>query len=196
MTIVIGLLGPAGAGKSTVAAHLAAKYGAKIYTLAAPLKEIARRVLDFSQEQLYGTQAQKEAVDPRYGFSCRWFLQRLGTEGCRAVLGDNIWTEACLRQITYDNPYVAVIEDVRFVNEADLITQDGGVVWRLRPPEDEISLARAVGAGTHASETQWLEAEADYEIAPTMRGIPALLALADDVARQCRLFPKRPELPL
>lgn len=192
MTIIIGLLGPAGAGKSSVAKYLAEKRGAQTYSLARPLKEIARRALQFSEEQLYGTQAQKEAIDPRYGFSCRTFLQKLGTEGCRAVLGDDVWTRACLRQITIDGPAIAVIDDVRFVNEADAIhrfrgTPDGdlsGFVWRLSPPEDHEAQMRASGAGgsgpgAHASETEWRTAIADVEIRPRQRGLDELFALVD-----------------
>src|SRR5690349_10218769 len=99
MTRIIGLLGGAGAGKSTIASYLVEKYGAKRYRLAGLLKEIARRTLDLTVEQVDGTQAQKEAVDERYGFSPRWFLQRLGTEGVRATLGQDFWTRALMAQI-------------------------------------------------------------------------------------------------
>lgn len=195
MTTIIGLLGPAGAGKSSVAGYLVEHYGAKRYSLATPLKEIAKRTLDFTDEQLYGTQEQKEAIDPRYGFSCRKFLQRLGTEGCRAVLGPDVWTQACLRQIREDKPDVAVIEDLRFVNEAAAIQEEDrnrtgyaiGYVWRLRPPEDGESLARAVAAGNHASESEWLEAPADLEIAPKRRGLEELFEFADAAAHGCHL---------
>ena len=195
MTIIIGLLGPAGAGKSTVAGHLERKYGAKRYSLAGPLKEIAKRTLEFSDEQLYGTQEQKEAVDPRYGFSCRFFLQRLGTEGCRAVLGEDVWTQACLDKIYRDKPELAIVEDVRFMNEANLLLTDAAYVWRLHPPVDPTADVRAAAAGAHASEAQWRDAPASHEIAPCVRGIEILLALADDVARDCRLIPLRRDLP-
>jgi hypothetical protein len=118
MTKIIGTCGPAGSGKSTVANYLVEHYGARRYAFADPLKQICIRTLDFADEQLNRTQAQKEAVDPRYGFSARWFIQRLGTEGVRAVLGPDFWWRYCLSRIARDAPGVAVIEDVRFVNEA------------------------------------------------------------------------------
>lgn len=186
MTRVIAFLGPAGAGKSTATEFLVEKYGAKRYSLAGPLKEIAKRVLNFRDEQLYGTQAQKEAVDERYGFSARWFLQRLGTEGCRAVMGDDIWTKTCLSQIKREAPDLAVIDDMRFINESEMLRFDPmllGYVWRMCPPFDEEAHVREKMAGLHASEREWLVAPADIEIAPKQRGIPELLKLVDDAAR-------------
>lgn len=177
MTMIIALTGPAGAGKSTAAAHLAARYGAMRYSLAYPLKEIARRALDFTHAQVYGDQATKDATDPRYGFSPRWFLQRLGTEGIRAVLGADFWTRHALGRIAADAPECAVIDDCRFVNEADAIRAAGGAVIRLHPPRDEAAAAE----DTHASEQQWRQIVADYEIRPSRRGVDALRTLVDDV---------------
>lgn len=159
--MILGLMGPAGSGKSTVAKYLHDRHCALRFSFADPLKAVAAATLGFSHEQLYGTQAQKEAVDPRYNFSPRWFLQRLGTDGCRAVFGANFWCEQTLRQIARVQPPLAVIEDVRFMNEAHAIRAAGGLIWRLETP-DRQSDADA----THASEREW-------ELAPFDRRIVA-----------------------
>lgn len=186
MTTIIGLLGPAGSGKSSVAEHLVAKYGARRYSLATLLKEIARRTLSFADEQVYGTQAQKEAVDARYGFSARWFLQRLGTEGVRAVLGEDFWTLTLLKKIRDDKAPYAVVDDLRFCNESEIIgSSPTGHVWRLHPPEDAAANEREAAAGAHASEREWRYAKADCEIKPACRGLPELFEIVD---YQCRSF--------
>lgn len=182
-TRIIGLLGPAGAGKSSVAEFLEQEYGVERYSLAAPLKEIARRTLDFTEAQVYGTQAEKEAVDPRYGFSPRWFLQRLGTEGIRHVLSADVWVKLCLDRIKAGTPAVAVIEDVRFINEVDAIrfcwrsapdVSIHGEVWRLESPGRE---AVTTADASHASEAEWSQAPYDVLIRPKKRGLEELFAL-------------------
>jgi hypothetical protein len=180
---IIGIIGPAGAGKSSAAAHLAARYGAQRYAFADPLKEIAMRTLDLTREQCYGTQAQKEAIDPRYGFSARSFLQKLGTEGCRHVLGANVWIDALVAKLRRERPGVAVIEDMRFENEAAAIRAmnlDGNhhaggetvaEVWRLEPPG---GFRASTDTGTHASEREWTTAPHDQVVAPAVFGLEHL----------------------
>jgi hypothetical protein len=174
--MIIGLMGAAGSGKTTAARHLADAHGASVYSFAKPLKRLVQRAFDLSFNQVFGTQADKERVDPRYGVSPRWLLQRIGTEGCRTEFGKDFWTEQCLRSIARDAPAFAVIEDVRFVDEATAVRVAGGVVWRL-----EVDGARASSDdGGHASERGWLDAPCDAVIrAPITPGSAALLSAVD-----------------
>ncbi len=180
--VVIALCGPAGSGKSTVANYLVEKYGAQKHGFALPLKEMVRRALGFTAEQVYGTQEQKEAVDPRYGYSPRWFLQRIGTEGCRATFGDNFWTRQCLDAIVRQNQDLCVIDDMRFADEADAVLADtriDGYVLRLHPVTDDMSKMYEAGAGRHPSETEWRTLNAGLELKPKSRGVEELLGLVD-----------------
>lgn len=176
--MILGMMGAAGSGKSTVATYLSDTFGAKRYSFADPLKQVAMATLDFSREQCYGTQAEKEAIDPRYGFSPRWFLQKLGTEGCRKIFGDNFWCEMTLQQIRRAGQHtglsLAIIEDVRFVNEARAIRTAGGLIWRLECPDRETATLGSL----HASETEWMQAPYDRRInAPLSPGSIELLSL-------------------
>ncbi len=184
MTAIIALCGPAGSGKSTVAKHLVDVYGAVSTSFAAPLKLMVGRALDLTPEQLYGTQEQKEAIDPRYGHSARWFLQRIGTEGCRRTFGEDFWTKQTIEYIRQAKHPFVVIEDLRFANEAKAVLgENAGFVWRLWPVDDAVSAERATAAGAHPSEEQWRTLEANLEIKPPKRGIPELLELVDKAMR-------------
>jgi len=61
----------------------------------------------------------------------RRLLQRLGTEGGRAILGENVWVEATLGDAGDED---IVVTDVRFSNEADYIKKCGGVVVNITRP--------------------------------------------------------------
>ncbi len=183
LTTTIAICGPAGSGKSTVANYLVEKYGAVRYGFATPLKEMVKRALQLTDDQVYGTQEQKEAIDPRYGRSARWFLQRIGTDGCRAVFGEDFWTKQCLDMIWRQNRSIAVIEDLRFINEAEAVLLDpraNGFVWRLHPPADAETAKYAAGAGQHASEQEWRVLQASLEFSPGSRGVEQLYAMVDE----------------
>lgn len=195
---VIGLLGPAGAGKSTVAEYLVKKYGARRHSLATPLKQIVQRAFDLSDEQLYGTQAQKEAVDPRYNVSARWLMTHIGTEGIRTTLGEDFWAEHLVRTLQTNRSNIAVIDDVRFVNESRVIRAmfnfdrfdhsqgsvlNDAIIWRLEAPWRE-----SAADPTHQSEAEWLRAEYDYAIAPLGPSLDDLYRLVDDACRRYNLL--------
>ena len=155
--VIVGLLGGEGAGKTTAAKYLEEKYSAKRYTLAAPLKELVRLAFDLLPEQVYGTQEQKNAIDPRYNVSPRWLLRRIGTQGVREVFGADFWVEQTLSFIREDAPIVAVIDDVRFINESESLKNFHGKVIKLVNE----NAPRVTG---HQSEEEWDKAPHDYYI--------------------------------
>lgn len=79
----------------------------------------------------------------------RRFLQRLGTEGGRIILGpalgmgSDIWVEALMRTLDPSGSYV--VTDCRFENEAVAVKNYGGTVWRVERPG-------IVAANAHISE--------------------------------------------
>lgn len=188
--MILGLMGPAGSGKSTVAKYLHDTWSASRFAFADHLKALAAATFDLSHAQCYGTQAQKEEIDPRYGTSPRWIFQRLG-QGARDTFGENFWIEMLLRQIAAVRPRLAVIEDVRYVNEAVAIHAAGGRIWRLECL-DRDSTADA----THPSETEWKDAPYDAEIAAIrspgaeflLRRVRRTIDASPDILRAIRLI--------
>lgn len=111
--------------------------------IAATLKECARTVFGFSDEQLYGPSEAREKVDPRWGLSPRHVLQQWGTEFGRALHRD-VWVRAhmeriaaCERLLTTSaakSQIIYVSPDLRFENELDAFLEAGGHVWFLDRP--------------------------------------------------------------
>ena len=151
----IGLVGKAQSGKGTVGLHLVENYGYREVGFADPLREMAlaiNPILDIHEHIRY-----EEAVNV-YGYAgtksrfpeARRFLQCLGTEGGREILGEHIWVDAAVRKAEAMGA-PCVFTDVRFPNEAQAIRDHGGVVVRIVRPHMELPLDPSLEA--HASET-------------------------------------------
>jgi hypothetical protein len=132
---IIGLAGRAGSGKSTCARFLVEKYGAREFSFAEPLKRLAQDVFGFTDAQVFGSQADKEAIDPRWGISPREALIRLGNSA-RERVDPYIWLNACLRLIHTSGAPLAVVSDVRYPNEASAIADEGHVFLLSCPDAD------------------------------------------------------------
>jgi hypothetical protein len=187
---LLGVLAKAGHGKTTVANHLVASRGAAVRPLAAPLKRAVQNVFAFSDAQLWGSQADKEADDPRYGFSARWLLQRLGTEGLRQEFGEDVHLRALLLQLRREEEArppgaptrLYVVDDVRFPNDAAFV-HAGGAGYRGAVLKIVSTDAPASRNATHASELAIAEVDPG-DIAATVvssraQGIPHLLEGVD-----------------
>lgn len=154
--VVIGLTGKKGSGKSTVAEYLVKQYDFIEYSIARPLKEIARILCGFSNKQLYGALQDKETVDEKLGISPREFLQVFGTEICRDSLkrhfpslkiNKTIWVHLLDEFLSKNRGKNIVISDVRFLDEAKEIEKHNGIILKITRP----SLSET---DNHASENQ------------------------------------------
>jgi len=88
------------------------------------------------------------------------FLQRFGTDMGRKVLGEDLWLDLVDEAIEdFDQNYI--VKDVRFVNEAQWILDQGGKIIELR--RDVIDYAN----DNHESENGLPEDMAEYVIANT-----------------------------
>jgi hypothetical protein len=155
--MLVGFMGAMGSGKTTAANFMINEYGYVEKAFADPLKRACKELFLFTDDQLYGTQAQKEEADNRwFGCSARTAMQFVGTDLFRNQLNaimpgikNNIWVHHF--KLWYqnhikilDNPPV-VISDIRFQNEADIIKKMGGIIIRIdrpngfHPPQKRIS---------------------------------------------------------
>lgn len=141
--MIVALGHKARTGKDTIAAHLVERHGFTRMAFADPLKQAAKLLCSFTEDQING--ATKEVPDKFWGFSPRWFLQRFGTEVCRGIRSD-FWVRLMLRRMA-ELPARAdvVVTDMRFPNEA-LAMEDAGAFLVLvnRPGVETVS--------THSSE--------------------------------------------
>ena len=118
---IVILTGLKGSGKDEVAKILINKFGYKKLAFANLLKDTLASLLDWPRDGLEGTTPEqrewREKIDPKYGFSPRQALQKVGTELLRDQLYKNIWVDAVLRQIAKSKHAKFVITDCRYANE-------------------------------------------------------------------------------
>ena len=152
---IIGLAGPAGSGKSTVADMLSQDFGFIEDSFARPLREFVASVCCWAFAEVERT---KEDPTPKLcDRSPREVMQLMGTEFGRDMIHPDIWIRALESRIermrafvdTYDprnhpatdwwSPKLAsgqlqfVVSDVRFPNEAAW-AREHGALWHLTRP--------------------------------------------------------------
>lgn len=130
--MLIGLTGPAGSGKSTVAKILSVDYGYARRPFAYHLKAMIGE-LGVPAEILDGDSEAKSKPLPQLGgHSTRYALQCLGTEWGRECMGQDFWVKIWLNGLEDIKHNSVVADDVRFANEAYAIQSRGGVIIEVR----------------------------------------------------------------
>ncbi len=126
--MIISLSGKKRSGKSTLASHLVNHYGFVEISWAEPLKEvIGKQLFGLTQEQLYGTAEQKEAIIPCWEKSSRQILQEVGTDMFRSW-DPEFWVKIGIKKmdaLQLGGTQDIVFSDTRFPNELKALIKYG-----------------------------------------------------------------------
>lgn len=128
---IVGLHSPLPqSGKSTIARHLAGKYAGRVYSIAGEIRQEAiNRGMPFAA---HAAAEYKDKPDRSLGGrSPRQVLISIGEEFTEAF-GRDYWIKRLLVQIDRDAPYLAIIDDVRRLEEGLAIEQAGGDVITIQ----------------------------------------------------------------
>jgi hypothetical protein len=140
MKKIIGILGLAGSGKSTIANILVDDYGFKQESFAKPLKDSVSTIFSWDRELLEGSTPHsrqwRETIDEYWSnelnkeITPRKVLQEIGTEVFRNNFHQDIWIKSLKKRILDSNDNI-VITDCRFINELQAIEEVGGKLYRV-----------------------------------------------------------------
>lgn len=151
---ILGLAGYSKSGKDTVAQmiqELQPDKNWQIKKFSGKLKQMASLITKVPAEKFEEQEFKQNAAVRIYtgkiedvtiiGYQAREFLQFLGTECVRDLLGEDVWVNALMND--YDDSQNWIVTDVRFPNEADAIRTFGHI----------IRIDRGKAVNVHPSET-------------------------------------------
>lgn len=160
--MIIGLIGFKQVGKSTAAEHLRMRGFTRVNFKDGMLEQMLVNFPDFIpalcrlMEKHYwdGQPWTFERLNREKPEVWRAFMVNFGTDLWR-IIEDNVWVRRWVENAQKHTNVVA--DDVRFVNEAEAIKDQGGILIRLIRPD-------VTTGGNHKSETEQLDIVADYTI--------------------------------
>ncbi|MEO1720973.1 MAG: deoxynucleotide monophosphate kinase [Pseudomonadota bacterium] len=160
MTLIIGLSGPAGSGKSTVAAAIEKAHpGIARHHIKAPLAAMLEgyyRTLGLSDPEIERriNGDLKRAPDPLLGGQTPTYAQQtLGTDWGRCLMHPDFWVAPWVREAVRRRGLGlgTMNEGVRYQNEVEAIRKLGGIVVELvGRRDDRVDFTHSSEAGVNA----------------------------------------------
>ena len=150
--MIIGLTGKKGSGKTLAANYFIEKGYTKINFKDALIKEMRERLPNVLAELSKTYQMSIDNLFEQKPPIMRALLQNYGTE-VRRKDNENYWVDKWKSLVTPQT----VVDDVRFLNEADVVKEKGGIIIR-------IVLLGQEHTDTHISEIEMDSIEPDYTV--------------------------------
>jgi len=131
---MIGLVGKAKSGKSSVAKILVDEFGYEVFPMAGPIRKAIQSAFPFVTGYHLG--GGKEEVIPELGHTGRHMLQQMGHDWGRERIGLETWIKANEAHIKNNNVDFrnVVVDDVRYDNECEWIKSHGGYIIGVDRP--------------------------------------------------------------
>ena len=160
-TKVVALIGPQGAGKTSIAEALARRDRSVGYeSFADPIRRMLAALMHCQPYKLKDGSLKDQSEPLLNGKSYRHAAQTLGTEWGRNNMGDDIWiNDMQLRISEYVFPKFIVIDDARFKNEIDMLRENTDLLL-IRILRDAVPEQ----SGGHSSEAYWRIPLVDYTL--------------------------------
>jgi len=165
---LIGLAGPAGCGKDTVADILCDTDNYVRLSLADPIRRGIRSMFGIDLDILHDRELKEKPLAQFGNKTPRQLMQTLGTEWGRNCVDLNIWLNVAQKDINHYNNLAIngdydmtgiVITDIRFPGEAKWIRDQGGTIWHIRRPDNPFATKSA-----HESEIPLIPEDGDQFI--------------------------------
>ncbi len=134
---LIGLTGFKTSGKDTVADYMVSAFGFVKIEHAEPIRRALAAMFSVDISVFLNPETKELPLPELKGRTPRFLQQTLGTEWGREIVDEDIWAWLADRAIERHNASGArqiVLSDVRFQNEAEVIKQRGGQIWRVERP--------------------------------------------------------------
>lgn len=133
--VVIAVSGKALAGKDTVMNMLQKQlesqgHSVKLFSHAYPIKKMMTDILEFTKSQVYD-QDHKNDIHELWGMSGREAMLKIGTDMFRNIFHPNAWVILLNVSISRCKADYILMQDVRFVNEALNINNNGGYLINI-----------------------------------------------------------------
>lgn len=142
-SLLVGLVGATGSGKTTIARGLVARAGFVNIHMGRPIKDMLL-ALGLTEQQVAGSPEDRaRPLELLGGRSARFALSTLGTNWGRNMISPDIWANAARARIAArfaEAPRTPIIiDDLRFPNDWAVVQSFDGVLLRVRRPEVEVS---------------------------------------------------------